>query len=534
MVSMRSVAVVLLASCSVTTEDAAVRPEPLGALPPPMQVETARFRDAEACAQCHLVKDDTPVLHDGVNENVSPVLLWRATMMANAARDPYYLAVFAEEVARSTARGESPAAVEKLCTRCHGPAGHEELAQVGEHLTFAELTTGTSPAAVLARGGVTCSLCHQIAATGLGEESTFTGKFTVGFQRKIFGPYTNPLTNPMMLIVDYEPTYGAQIASAGLCATCHTVIVPTPTGEVVEQATFLEWRSSSFASGTASKTCQSCHVATVDRGGAAIQTAVSSFPEMLAPRSPVGRHEFVGGNSYLLRLLADATEWSGAGVTAAEFVASAERNDAHLATAARVTVKEMRREGSTLVAVVRVDNEAGHKLPTGYPSRRVWLHVTASSGGSVVWESGAPGALPAAQPHYNEISSEAEVQVYEATLVDVQGSATHRALDARRYSKDNRILPRGFAPTGSDRSRTEVVGVIADPTFTPGSDEVTYRMMVPAGSTLRVELLYQALRPETIEAIEAAQTPAGSRFVDLTRARPITTTTIATAVVTAP
>jgi len=530
---MRVAVLVMLAGCSVTS-DVVTRPEPLAPLPAPMQVETARFRDAEACAQCHLVKDDTPVLHDATNENVSPVLLWRASMMANAARDPYYLAVFAEEVARSTAKGESPEAVEKLCTRCHAPAGHEELAQVGQHLSFADLTAGTSPAAGLGRGGVTCSLCHQIAATGIGDETTFTGKFTVGYQRKIFGPYSNPLTNPMMLIVDYEPSYGAHISSSGLCATCHTVIVPTPTGEVVEQATFLEWRSSSFASSPAGKTCQSCHVATVDGAGAAINTAVSSFPETLAPRSPVGRHEFVGANSYLLRLFADATDWSGAGVPAAEFLASAERNDAHLATAARVVVKEMRREGSTLVAVVRVENEAGHKLPTGYPSRRVWLHVTANAAGSVVWESGAPAALPAAQPHYDVISRAAEGETYEATLVDVQGASTHRALDARRYSKDNRILPQGFAPTGSDRSRTEVIGVIADGTFIAGSDEVTYRIDAPAGATLHVELLYQALRPETIDAIEAAQTPAGTRFVDLTRARPITNHLIASTTVTAP
>lgn len=525
---MRRIAiVVLLASCS-TTPDEPTRPEPLAALPPPAPVETERFRDAEACGQCHLVKDDTPVLHDQSGENVSPLLLWRSSMMANAARDPYYLAVVAEEIAHAPSE---KANIEKLCLRCHAPAGHEELAQVGQHLTFEELTTGTSPAAVLGRGGVTCTLCHQIAPTSLGDESSFTGKFTVSYQRKIFGPYSNPLTEPMSLIVDYEPTYGAHINNSALCATCHTVIVPTPSGEIVEQATFLEWRSSSLAT---TKSCQSCHVAPTDELGRAINTSVSSFPETLAPRTPVGRHEFVGGNSYLLQLLADAAEWSGAGIPASEFLASAARNDAHLASAARVSVRDMRREGDTLVAVVRVENDTGHKLPTGYPSRRVWLHVTATVGGGVVWESGAPGAMPAAQPHYDVIASPSEVQIYEATFVDVRGESTHRALDARRYSKDNRILPPGFNPTGSDRTRTEPVGVVGDTSFVGGMDDVTYRIAAPAGATLNVELLYQSLRPETVEAIEASQTAAGSRFVDLVRARPITSVLMATTSATAP
>ena len=39
--------------------------------------------------------------------------------------------------------------------------------------------------------------------------------------------------------------------------------------------------------------------------------------------------------------------------------------------------------------MVAVENLAGHKLPTAYPSRRVWLHVTVLDGPDVVFESGA-------------------------------------------------------------------------------------------------------------------------------------------------
>jgi hypothetical protein len=40
------------------------------------------------------------------------------------------------------------------------------------------------------------------------------------------------------------------------------------------------------------------------------------------------------------------------------------------------------------------------------------------------------------------------------------------------------------------------------------------------GATLAIELCFQALRPEIVDAIDASATPAGTRFVDLARARP--------------
>ena len=38
---------------------------------------------------------------------------------------------------------------------------------------------------------------------------------------------------------------------------------------------------------------------------------------------------------------------------------------------------------------------------------------------------------------------------------------------------------------------------------------------------MSVELLYEALAPEIVDAVEQAATPAGTRFVDLVGARPI-------------
>lgn len=526
---MRAAILVLVCACS--TEPTAV--DPLAALPAPTSVATDRFRDAEACGQCHLVADDALPLHASDGSNVSPVLLWRSSMMALAARDPFYLAVFAEELERSPQDRDD---IEAMCTRCHAPAGSEELADGGGHITFDELTAGSSPAAVLGRGGVTCSLCHQIDPANLGEERSFTGAFRVGYQREIYGPYRDPKTEPMQLIVNYRPTEGAHITGAALCGSCHTVIVPGPSGPVVEQATYLEWRSSAYA---VDRPCQVCHVPTLDDAGVAISTPVASFPADLAPRAPVGRHTFVGANSYVLSLMADDVDWLGAGVPVEELRASAARSEAHLGTAAELEV--LRPSADTFQ--VRVVNLTGHKLPTGYPSRRMWLHVTVRVGDEVVFESGgvdargsiidAAGAPIDVQPHRDEVAADTEVQIWEAVLVDREGNRTHRALDARRYGKDDRILPLGFAPSAIDAPRTEAIGVISDPTFLPGSDAVSFRVPgLTTGAVIAIELLYESVSPPVLDAIAATRTPASVRFIGQTARRPVTPVTMATTTLT--
>ena len=472
------------------------------------------------------------MLHDAAGHNVSPVLLWRSSLMALAARDPYYLAVFDEERTRAPERSSE---IDALCSRCHGPAGSEELATDGHHLTFEQLTSGTDAAATLGRGGVTCTLCHQIAPGNLGDDRSFSGGFQVGYQRQLFGRYLNPVTEPMQLIVNFTPTAGPQIAESSLCGSCHTVIVPGASGEVVEQATFLEWRSSKYPA--LGRTCQSCHVPTVDEAGSSITVlAISRVPATLGARTPFGRHTFVGGNSYVLRLLSDAPEWSGAGVSTDELLASAARDDAHLTEAARLDLVSHDAAGFAL----RVTNLTGHKLPTGYPSRRIWLHVRVDAAGDVVFETGGvdargaivdrTGKVLGPQPHRDAITAEDEVQIWEAKLVDRDAVVTHRALDARGYGKDDRILPEGFAPTGRDRTRTESRGAELDATFVPGSDELRFTPPngLPAGARIHAELLYEAVAPEIVDAIETAATPAGSRFVDLARARPVTPVVMAT------
>lgn len=495
------------------------RPEPLAPLPIPITVQTDRFSDMATCAQCHTASDTA--LRDASGRDVSPIGLGRTSMMALAARDPFYLAVFAEELARAPENRET---IERTCSRCHAPAAHEELDGA---LTFELLTTSTDPIASLGREGVTCSLCHQISDSDLGTERSFTGGFTVDYGRKIFGPHANPFVDPMRMFVNFTPTLGAHIGQSELCATCHTVIVD----DVVEQATYLEWRSSSLATTT---TCQTCHVPTHDADGTQIVTPISRFPTNLSVRSPIGRHRFMGGNANMLRVIAAGEAWANTQVPAEDLEAAARDAEAHLASAAelRVTAQDT---GGTTELVIDVVNHTGHKLPTGYPSRRMWLHVTVRDGGRILYESGAPdatGALPSdgtLAPHRRRVDTQEQVQIWEAVLVDRDGTPTHRALDAAGYGKDNRILPQGFAPSVANRPRTEPVGTETDVDFVPGSDRVVYVLGdVPSGATATVELLFQSLTPRIVDAVDASRTPAATRFADLVRATPPRPTTMAT------
>ena len=86
---------------------------------------------------------------------------------------------------------------------------------------------------------------------------------------------------------------------------------------------------------------------------------------------------------------------------------------------------------------MHVENLGGHKLPTAYPSRRAWLHFTVrDANGRVVFESGAlnpDGSIMGNdndedplkfEPHYREITSSQEVEIYEPILKDSEGKVT--------------------------------------------------------------------------------------------------------------
>lgn len=511
-------------------------PEPLAALAAVEPTETDRFATSGKCDQCHLA-DATGPLHDADGADISPAGLWRSSMMALAARDPYYLSVFSDELARHPAAKSD---IEAVCTRCHAPAGSVEHEPKGGHVTFDDLVAGAGPEANLARDGVTCTLCHQIGDVGLGAPASFTGGFTVGYDRELYGPHGGPKTDPMQFFVEYTPTYAEHLATSEVCATCHTVVVPTlgpdgaPTGgDFLEQAPYLEWLSSDFAPATA---CRDCHLPARDEADAPIESPLAKYPTGLPAREPFGKHLFVGGNAYMLGLLADNVEWTGSGLAAAELADAAARSVLHLESAAALSITSAELVGGAYVVEVAVENHAGHKLPTGYPSRRMWLHVRAlDAQGATLFESGrwddrgalvdgAGARLDAAGtivPHRDTIESDGEVQIWEAVAVDTAGKPTHLALESARYAKDDRIPPAGFAPSADWKDWIAPIGADDDPSFGAGGDRVTYRI-AGGGKVARVEveLVYQSVPPAVLDALAAVATGAAVRFTKMAAQRP--------------
>lgn len=525
------------------------------ALPKQANGATPNFATSDLCAQCHTAGEGN-VNRNAKGEAIGPVDLFRVSAMGVAARDPFYLAAFAgERQHRKNATG----VVDATCTRCHAPGAAIELEREGKTPSLDLLTTAQGPTAELAREGVACTLCHQISANNLGTNASFTGGFGIAGDRKIFGPYADPRGQTMELTANFTPTFGAHVTDSKLCATCHTVITKAldasgrPLIEFPEQVTYLEWQNSDLSTETSNPggkgaACVTCHMPASDEDGNAINTAVAKLPKDLAPRSRIGQHGFLGANAYLLRLIAANADWAGVLPDAAAFTLAAARNERFLQTAARVEATA-RRAGASVELAVRVQNLSGHRFPTGYPTRRAFLHVRVTdAAGKPLFESGAvdsygrlvdaavagttgtsttgasapprvldvPGHL---EPHHQRIARADQVQVYESVPVDLQKRVAHRPLDAANYAKDTRLQPPGFKTSHRNYLYMTPKGTEGDADF--GSEDTTvYVFDAAPGAQISVELLYQSVRPDDIVALAQDATPFSRSYFDMVSKTP--------------
>ncbi|MEZ6187317.1 MAG: multiheme c-type cytochrome [Planctomycetota bacterium] len=496
------------------------------------------FATAIACATCH--STDPVANRDASGRDVSPYQLWQASLMANAVRDPLWRAEVSVEIAATPSLA---AAIEAKCLSCHAPMAQVDALAHAEPLELG-LLERDEPRSQLALDGVSCTACHQLEPAA-DVSATFNGQFSVAGQRELYGPHANPRGSPMSIALNYLPRESAHVTRADLCASCHTLTTAAvdaqgqPTGgQLPEQSPFLEWQNSAFNDqvaqpGPDAASCQACHLPRADVDGAPIQTQIAEAGLQTPVRQSLGRHVFLGGNTLVPQILRDqAADLQPLAPAAAFDALIAATRDQLARRTARVTLGQGIRTGDLLQLPVTVENLSGHKFPTGHPVRRAWLRLTVTDAqGRVVFASGehdaegrivAGGApLPSERaggpvlPHYAAITAPDEVQVYQSLMHDRDGDPTFLLLRGEGYLKDNRLLPRGWSPSGPWAATTAPRGVVGDGDFVGGSDTVQYRVRAPRAAgpyTVEATLLYQPLSARFAAELFAYRTPEVEAF----------------------
>jgi hypothetical protein len=290
------------------------------------------------------------------------------------------------------------------------------------------------------------------------------------------------------------PTFESPIhRRSELCATCHDVSLPhfsyNPQGTALvfngsgnhhpdgnkynmapEQRTFSEWLKSDFAVGNGVNMgnrygcnvgevseCQDCHAPANSTLGCAFQS----------PRDDVPRHTFRGASSWVLDAIAAHYGPNGPFGTypppsgsppdfypdvVDNMTAQVQENISKMLNCAadlQVTLDDSQSPGLNKLKV-RVVNQTGHKLPTGYPEgRRMWLTVQYFDCTDYTNAMQTLGGYD----NSSAVLDKDSTKVYEmklgldgalaAMLNRPEGPSGHAILGNKIY-KDNRIPPRGF------------------------------------------------------------------------------------------
>ncbi len=472
------------------------------------------------------------VCHGGyANGEQGPYDRWRASMMAQAARDPMFHACLAIANQDAAESGD-------LCIRCHAPRAWLEGRSVPSDGSAIELEDFE---------GVTCEVCHRmvdpvyspgnpvedvqiLADLGQVAASPHTGSFNIDPLDRRRGPFN---LGPGFAYHEWRqsPFHRESL----LCSTCHDVSnpvfervggpIPAPSDTYVPGAldaahpdqdkynmfpverTYSEWANSAFAAGpiemggrfggnlTAVSSCQDCHMPDV--------TGRGCLPGLGSPvRTDLPQHNFAGANTWVLDAILQLDVsgalyemFEGSGLTQEDVDAAKARNFAMLRAASDM---ELSLVGDKLN--VRIVNQSGHKLPTGYPEgRRMWINVQFyDASDALVAERGAYDTQTAVLNTVDTKVIEAKLGL-DATMAAITGlpagESFHFVLN-NMYVKDNRIPPRGFTNAAFAAVQAAPVGA----TFADGQywDDTQYD--IPCNAVrAKVVLYYQTTSKEYIE-----------------------------------
>ncbi|MFI4897097.1 MAG: GC-type dockerin domain-anchored protein [Phycisphaerales bacterium JB059] len=471
---------------------------------------TVSFQSSATCMGCH--SDFSPD---------SEPWLWAGSMMAQSARDPLYHAALAIANQDADFAGD-------LCIRCHAPLGWLEGHSVptdGSALVGQDLE------------GVACHFCHRMVdpfdpdGVAPAEDAgvlamlsdlpvnPHSGQYVVDYDDRRRGPFETPLASHAWLQSPFHQ-------SSSMCATCHDVSNPaferqpdgtyalgaldTPAADHDKyqqfpvERTYSEWLMSEFATGPIDmggrfggdnplvSTCQDCHMPDTNGPGCFFTDDRPDMP----------RHYFNGGNTWVLKAVRNLYPDMETFLSEDVVNDSISRAVGMLQAASDL---ELSVDGSDLV--VRIINQSGHKLPTGYPEgRRMWINVRFfDASDTMIAERGAYDDVTA-------VLNTADTKVYEGKLgLDAavsaatgvpEGASFHFVLN-NVWLKDNRIPPRGFTNAGFDLVQAAPVGA----TYADGQywDDTHYA--IPAGATrAEVSVWYQTASKEYIEFLRDENT----------------------------
>ncbi len=475
-------------------------------------VEFAPIVTANNCRGCHEVYN--PPTEYPIYSR------WAGSMMGQAARDPLFHACLAIANQDAAFSGD-------LCIRCHSPGGWlggRSTPTDGSNLRDEDFE------------GVTCNFCHRmvdpefkvgvspardeplldaLAKAGLLPTQPGNAGYVVEPVDVRRGPYDDvpynfhrDFDNNVVDIV-HSPFH----RTSEQCATCHDVSNPAfvrqPDGSYALNATgaehptldkydmfplertYSEWANSLYATVGVDAgrvfggnhptgvmhTCQDCHMPDTQAYG-----CVFDFEPYTFERLDVPAHDFNGGNAWMQDVLLNLYPND----VQPEYMADSKlRAQYMLKNAATFEVS-----AEPCGLRVRVVNETGHKLPTGYPEgRRMWIQVEFRNDLlETVMERGAYDAATA------ELTV-SDTKIYEAKLgLDPAvaaltglpvGPSFHFAIN-NAYYKDNRIPPRGFSNAAFAAVQAAPVGA----SYPDGEywDDTTFR--APPGSTSAVVTLY--------------------------------------------
>jgi hypothetical protein len=471
---------------------------------------------------------------------------WRGSMMSQSGRDPLMWA------ALHVANIDAPSAGE-YCLRCHTPKGwHEGRSHPpdGSALQIEDLSSG-----------VACALCHRAVdpvpsttdeaiqldeairaalANPLSQDFIGSGALIVDPEDNRRGPFSfnNALPYHSAYQTDFLNQVGEAITQSRLCGSCHNVYNPVlswdesrgqywpnemdaPAPEFSKEAlfpietTFDEWLYSDYADGGVYapefagakpdgivRTCQDCHMPRAT--GYAADLSFNPIYRDCQTSGCLPEHTFMGGNAWVPNLLQNPHWRLSAESESAMLSVTAQQAESMLRKAAALTVT-LTASDTVKLATVRVTNQTGHKLPTGYPEgRQMWINLQAfDSFGQLLYESGA-------YDHQSgQLIRDPDVKVYEAKqgitpdLAEVlglpPGESFHFVLN-NTVVKDNRIPPQGYAQALYDQPGLRPVGV----TYLDGQywDDTQYVLPLET-ERVAVKLYYQTASREYVKFLES-------------------------------